>query len=29
VRFIPALVVDADQVDEAVSIWADAVNAVG
>lgn len=29
VRFIPALVVDADQVDEAVGIWADAVNAVG
>ncbi|MDZ4270936.1 MAG: aminotransferase class III-fold pyridoxal phosphate-dependent enzyme, partial [Mycobacterium sp.] len=25
VRFIPALVVDADQVDEAVGIWADAV----
>ncbi|QFS90643.1 5-aminovalerate aminotransferase DavT [Mycobacterium sp. THAF192] len=29
VRFIPALVVDTDQVDEAVGIWADAVNAVG
>ncbi|NVN52794.1 Pyridoxal phosphate-dependent aminotransferase [Mycolicibacterium hippocampi] len=28
VRFIPALVVDADQVDEAVGIWADAVSAV-
>ena len=28
VRFIPALVVDSDQVDEAVSIWADAVAAV-
>ncbi len=28
VRFIPALVVDADQVDEAVDIWADAVSAV-
>jgi 4-aminobutyrate aminotransferase len=28
VRFIPALVVTADQVDEAVGIWADAVNAV-
>ncbi|MBX9920373.1 MAG: aspartate aminotransferase family protein [Mycolicibacterium frederiksbergense] len=27
-RFIPALVVDADQVDEAVGIWADAVSAV-
>jgi 4-aminobutyrate aminotransferase len=28
VRFIPALVVNADQVDEAVGIWADAVSAV-
>jgi 4-aminobutyrate aminotransferase len=28
VRFIPALVVTADQVDEATGIWADAVNAV-
>ncbi|MDO0978146.1 aspartate aminotransferase family protein [Mycolicibacterium frederiksbergense] len=28
VRFIPALVVDAGQVDEAVGIWADAVSAV-
>lgn len=28
VRFIPALVVDAAQVDEAVDIWADAVSAV-
>jgi len=28
VRFIPALVVTADQVDEAAGIWADAVNAV-
>ena len=28
VRFIPALVVDADQVDEAVGIWSDAVAAV-
>lgn len=27
VRFIPALVVDADQVDEAVGVWADAVGA--
>ncbi len=27
VRFIPALVVDADQVDEAVGVWADAVSA--
>ena len=28
VRFIPALVVNSDQVDEAASIWADAVSAV-
>jgi 4-aminobutyrate aminotransferase len=28
VRFIPALVVNAEQVDEAVGIWADAVSAV-
>ena len=28
VRFIPALVVNSDQVDEAAGIWADAVNAV-
>ena len=28
VRFIPALVVDADQVDEAAGIWADTVDAV-
>ena len=28
VRFIPALVVTADQVDEAAGIWADAVSAV-
>lgn len=28
VRFIPALVVDATQIDEAVGIWADAVSAV-
>ena len=28
VRFIPALVVDADQIDEAVGIWADALSAV-
>jgi 4-aminobutyrate aminotransferase len=28
VRFIPALVVDADQIDEAAGIWADAVSAV-
>ena len=28
VRFIPALVVSGEQVDEAASIWADAVDAV-
>jgi 4-aminobutyrate aminotransferase len=28
VRFIPALVVTSDQVDEAAGIWADAVGAV-
>ncbi len=28
VRFIPALVVNSDQVDEAAGIWADAVDAV-
>jgi 4-aminobutyrate aminotransferase len=28
VRFIPALVVNADQIDEAAGIWADAVSAV-
>jgi 4-aminobutyrate aminotransferase len=28
VRFIPALVVTADQIDEAAGIWADAVSAV-
>jgi 4-aminobutyrate aminotransferase len=28
VRFIPALVVDADQIDEAADIWADTVAAV-
>lgn len=28
VRFIPALVVDTDQIDEAVGVWADAVSAV-
>lgn len=28
VRFIPALVVTSDQVDEAADIWADAVGAV-
>ncbi len=28
VRFIPALVVNSDQVDEAASVWADAVSAV-
>ncbi|MGH3584328.1 MAG: aminotransferase class III-fold pyridoxal phosphate-dependent enzyme, partial [Mycobacterium sp.] len=28
VRFIPALVVTADQVDEAAGVWADAVGAI-
>jgi 4-aminobutyrate aminotransferase len=28
VRFIPALVVTADEIDEAAGLWADAVGAV-
>jgi 4-aminobutyrate aminotransferase len=28
VRFIPALVVNAEQIDEAAGVWADAVGAV-